>query len=207
MNSIIIVDDHRLFAEGMRQILKNSKVINVIGMYESTEELFRHMTEHRPRMVVLDIQMPRDSGIEACKKIKSVYPYRLVVFVSMFSDAENLLACKAAGADGYIHKSTDAPTMVNALLKIMKGEKVYILPSPPETTENTENETENPFRLLTPREREILKLIKTGKKTREIADMLNLSEYTIETHRKNISAKTGCKSHAELIYLANLWSI
>jgi DNA-binding NarL/FixJ family response regulator len=195
MTNTIIIDDHSLFNDGLCLILKESKYFNVIEqIYDSRHAYFKYLSL-RPKLVIVDYNMPHLNGLEVVKQIKTLNYDSKIVIVSMYADKKEISLFKEQGVDGYINKTTSAPDLINALKSIMKGEKVF-LSNAVQKIEVQKDE----FMLkhqFTKREMEILKLIKQDFSTEQIASHLNLSYYTVETHRKNINHKANFNTKQE----------
>jgi DNA-binding NarL/FixJ family response regulator len=195
MTNTIIIDDHSLFNDGLCLILKESKYFNVIEqIYDSRHAYFKYLSL-RPKLVIVDYNMPHLNGLEVVKQIKMLNYDSKIVIVSMYADKKEISLFKEQGVDGYINKTTSAPDLINALKSIMKGEKVF-LSNAVQKIEVQKDE----FMLkhqFTKREMEILKLIKQDFSTEQIASHLNLSYYTVETHRKNINHKANFNTKQE----------
>ncbi|MFN4145258.1 MAG: response regulator [Runella sp.] len=192
MISTIIIDDHSLFNDGLHLILKESGKFKIMAqVYDSREALSKCFTL-RPDLVVVDYNMPHLNGVEVIKQIKSLnYDFKTVV-ISMYADKKELALFEALGVDGYFTKTTPSDELVSSLLRIIAGERVFVSHHFDKTI--LQNDTFAKSHYLTKREREILKLIKAGYSTEQAAEMLHLSFYTVETHRKNINQKMGFKT-------------
>lgn len=200
---IIIADDHCLFADGVEQIVNAMNGFNVIGKAENGKVLLQLLNKNIPNIILLDINMPLLNGIDAANDIRKKYPEVKIVFLSMYVDAKMIDASKKNGIYGFINKGITAPNLQQAIIDIANGIPTFILP---EQTYNQElNNTKNDYATLfklSEREIEIIVLITAGKKNKEIAQELELSAYTTETHRKNIYRKLNVQSIAELMSFA-----
>lgn len=194
MKNTIIIDDHSLFNDGLALILKESGFKVIEQVYDSRQAYFKCLSL-RPNLVIIDYNMPHLNGLEVVKQIKSLNYDCKIVIVSMYADKKEITLFKEQGVDGYINKTTPASDLIKALNAILEGEKVFISNSivKPELQKDE-------FALkhhLTKRETEILKLIKQEYTTEQIATALNLSFYTVETHRKNVNQKMKFKTKKE----------
>ncbi|SDD21358.1 response regulator [Niabella drilacis] len=202
---IIIADDHTLFADGLEQIVQSLDTFDVIGKVTDGKMLMQKLNTDVPDMILMDVNMPFLNGMEAAQKILSRFPKMKIIFISMYNNAQLTEQAKKMGAAGFIMKDVTAPVLKEAILNVNKGLTAFpvataqvIVPGFPEE--------EDPFLLrykLSPRELDILQLIKEGKASKQIAGILDLSVYTVETHRKNIHRKLHVQSTAELIALAH----
>jgi DNA-binding NarL/FixJ family response regulator len=195
MNSTIIIDDHSLFNDGLALILKESGYFKVIEQVYDSRQAFFKCYSLRPSLVIIDYNMPHLNGLEVVKQINSLDYGCKIVIVSMYADKKEIALFKDEGVDGFINKTTPAADLIQALNAILKGEKVFIS-NAIEKPKLQKDEFEKKHR-LTKRELEILKLIKDDFTTEQIATSLNLSFYTIETHRKNIKHKLNFDTKQE----------
>lgn len=198
--SIIIVDDHQLFADGLLRILEDEKDFVVTGICNNGQELNHLLNDQQPDLVMLDIQMAGINGLDACQKIKQSRPEIKVILISMFESPNVINEGKKAGANGYIPKTTDAALVKTSIREVLDGQDVFLKPNRPENLFDTGNSTDK--LLISKREREIIELIKKGYTSKMTAEALHISQYTVETHRKNIMKKLKVGSIKELIAYA-----
>jgi DNA-binding NarL/FixJ family response regulator len=195
MIKTVIIDDHSLFNDGLASILKEHKNFKVIEQIYDSRQAYYKCISLRPDLLIVDYNMPNLNGLEVVKQIKSLnFPSKIVI-VSMYADRKEIALFINEGVDGYINKTTAASDLIKALNKIMEGEQVIIGNVKEKTAE-----TRDAFSLkhqLTKRETEILRLLKDGFSTEQVAQHLKLSFYTIETHRKNINQKMKFSSKKE----------
>ena len=203
MNSTVIIDDHSLFNDGLSLILKESENFKVIEQVYDSRQAYFKCYSLRPSLVIIDYNMPHLNGLEVVKQINSLDYGCKIVIVSMYADKKEIALFKEEGVDGYINKTTPAAELIQALDAIMQGEKIFISNSIVKP-ELLKDEFEKKHR-LTKRELEIIKLIKDDFTTEQIATSLNLSFYTVETHRKNIKHKLNFETKQEYYdFLKNL---
>lgn len=195
--NIIIVDDHQLFADGLVRILEDESNFEVVGVCNNGKELHHFLNNHKPDLLMLDIQMDGASGLEICSEQKKTRPGTKIILISMFESANIINEGKKAGADGYIPKTTDADIVKTAIREVMTGKQVFIRPDRARPKPDY-GEGNNAF-LLSKREKEIIGFTKKGYTAKLTAEELNISQYTVETHRKNILKKLGLNSLKELI--------
>lgn len=204
--SVIIAEDHRLFGLGLAHLLESSGMFEVIQKVENGNSLVKCYLNSEVDIIISDINMPQLSGMEAALKIREINPMQKIVFVSMYYDNTIEAFCKKHFINGFLPKDSTAEELFEGLEKIYNGHLVF----PKQVAVGKEiaplNAKQEQFLMklkLSHREIEIIQLIKSGKSSREIASELFLSEYTIETHRKNIFRKLNVKSVAGLIEFAN----
>jgi DNA-binding NarL/FixJ family response regulator len=204
---VMIADDHVMFRQGLKRILQEMTEIEVVGEAGDGLELLALLNKIVPDMVILDISMPKLRGIEAIREIRMVHPDVKVLILTMHKDTDFLQQAITAGANGYLLKE-DAEQEVFSAIETIRGKKMYI--SPLLTGELTDDwaqihrgERKTPFtEPLTPREREVLKLIAEGKSNKEIADLLFISVHTVVRHRANLMEKLNLKKTADLVRYA-----
>jgi DNA-binding NarL/FixJ family response regulator len=199
---VLLADDHQLFRDGLRSLLQCAPGFEVIGEAADGLEAVRLTATLRPDVVLLDVSMPGLNGVEATRSIVAKAPGTRVLIVSMHADRRFVAETLRVGAAGYLLKDSAFPEVVRAIEAVMAGH-VFLSPAitdvvaqdfaargrPPESSA---------FRLLTPREREVLQLLTEGIATKELAGKLSVSVKTVETHRRQIMDKLGLHSVAEL---------
>lgn len=189
----VIVDDHLLFAEGLARILADMQHLKLLKIVSSYNEVTRLISQHHIDLILLDIKLKNESGIDICSLIKDLYPDSKIILISMFDPNSIATEIKKCDADGYIPKSTDAQEVKDTINAILEGEKIFL-----ELGNNSAKET--PIeKLITTREKEIITLIKQGKTAKEISAILHISIFTVDTHRKNILKKLNLNSVKNLI--------
>jgi two-component system response regulator NreC len=199
---IILADDHKIMREGLRALLAKQKEIEVIAEADSGRGVIELCSQLHPDVVVIDISMPDLNGIDAARQITREAPDIKVIALSMHSDKKYVKEMLAAGASGYLLKDAAFEELGMAIATVLKN-KTYLSPQITDTVVKdyvNENVPRDSIAstALSPREREVLQLIAEGKSTRDIAAKLYVSVKTIETHRKQIMAKLGLNSIAEI---------
>src|ERR1700722_5537209 len=204
---ILLADDHTVMRRGLRLLLESRPEFSVVAEASDGRQAVEQAEETQPDVAVLDIAMPNLSGIEAAQRINTAWPHIAIVILSMHSDEGYVLRALKAGAKGYLLKDSAEGDLVDAIKSVHAGKTFFS----PEITrmlmedyvrEIRTRGAEDSFDLLTPREREILQLLAELKSNKEIAQILNLSLYTIETHRRNLQEKLNLHSFAELVLYA-----
>jgi DNA-binding NarL/FixJ family response regulator len=203
---ILIADDHTLLREGIKAILEDEPDIVVVGEADDGRETIRLASQFRPNVILMDIAMPSLNGLEATRQIKHEHPEINILVLTMYDHEEYLRQLLEVGASGYILKRAAASELVAAIRAVNAGDAVL---SPSITrmllndylrrdTSGADTGTE----ALTPREREVLQLIAEGKTSREIAEILNLSIKTVQSHRGSIMQKLDLHDRGDLIKYA-----
>lgn len=201
---ILIADDHAVLREGMRTLLEKEKDFEVIGEACDGEEAVRLATDLKPDVVVMDIVMPKLSGIEATRLIKQASPSSAVLILTAYSDIRYILGLLEAGACGYLLKSARGSEVVGAIRAVRSGDSVL----DPVVTRKLLQRVVSPMGRsgesqtsgqLTNRETEILRLAAKGMSNKDIAETLFLSLRTVKAHLTNIFNKMGCGSRTDAI--------
>ena len=201
---ILIADDHPVLRSGLRVLLGADPDLEVVGEAGTGEETLRLAEELRPDVVLLDIGMPGESGIETVRRLKAKLPALKVLFLTMHEEEGMLLEALGAGGDGYLIKRADEAEFIQAIRVVRRGD-VYVHPAMTRAllsqTETTERPQE-PVEPLTQREIDVLRLLARGNTNRQIAELLGLSTRTVESHRANLMGKLGLSSRVELVTYA-----
>lgn len=205
---LVLADDHVLFRQGLERILEKKGDLEVVGGAGDGLELLNLLKKLTPHMIILDISMPNLRGLEAIHEIKGIYPNVQILILTMHKDREYLYQAIAAGAKGYLLKEDAEKELFSAIEKVRQG-RIYVSPKLSEELVDDlakANPGEPPPSFkpdpLTPREREVLKLITEGKSGKEIGDLLFISVRTVEHHRANLMAKLNLKKTADLVKYA-----
>jgi len=204
---IVLADDHKLMRSGLRVLLEQQPDLTVMGEASDGREAVALVASQRPDVLVMDIGMPSLNGIEAAAQITQSNPEAAIVMLSMHSDESYVLRALKAGAKGYLLKDSAEADLIRAVRAVAEG-KSFFSPAVSRVLLDdyvrklNRSGTEDPYELLTPREREVLQLVAEGKSSKEVAQLRNLSVYTVETHRSNIMEKLNLHGVPELILYA-----
>lgn len=187
--SVVIVDDHIMFRQGIKQLLENDGDIRVVGEASNGEEGIKVLEENDPDVLLLDIRMPKMSGLEALQKIREKGIERKVLFLTAHDETEYLMKANEFGADGYVLKSSELSVLKKAIYTVKEGntyieETLHALMN--ETIEQNNGKNSDK---LTKREIEVLQHMAGGLSNREIANQLSISEKTVKNHASNIFQK------------------
>ncbi len=197
---VLLMDDHVVVREGLRALLERQDDIDVMAEASSVAEAVALDVE--PDVVVADLMLPDERGVEVVRRLKERYQKAAILVLTMVDNPTDVQQCLAAGARGYLLKETAGGELVDAVHKVAGGED-YLQPSLGAALAKWK---ESPGRVraravddLTPREREVLRLIALGHTNTEIATMLYVSVRTVENHRAGVMRKLGLRSRAELV--------
>ena len=204
---ILLADDHNILRDGMRLLLERQPGFAVVGEAADGREIVELAREHQPNVVVMDIAMPNMNGIEATRRIVEKHPETGVVILSMHYDESYVLRSLKAGARAYLLKDALKAELISAIRAVAEG-RSYFSPKISRILQEDyvealgRKDADDSYELLTDREREILQLVAEGKTNKEIAGVLNVSLYTVDTHRTHILQKLNLHSVPELILYA-----
>jgi DNA-binding NarL/FixJ family response regulator len=204
---ILLADDHNVMRRGLRLLLEGQPGFSVVGEAADGRSAVEQAASSRPDVVVMDIAMPHLNGTEATERIMTELPSTAVVILSMHSDEGYVLRALKAGARGYLLKDSAEGDLIEAIRAVSDGKAFFSPEISRMLVEDYMREIQSrgardSYELLTAREREVLQLLAEGKSNKDIAGLLDLSTYTVETHRRNIQEKLNLHSLAELILYA-----
>jgi len=206
-HNILIVDDHALMRNGLEAMLESEPNFEVVGVAADGMAAIRSVAELQPDIILMDLTMPRTSGIDAIVQIKRQYPHIKIIALTFHKEDKYIHATLEAGADAYVLKDDSRTELFSALGNVISG-KNYLSPSIVDKvvagylSGGDLSASEPSWEILTRREREVIKLIAEGKRTREIAVYLSLSPKTIEKHRTNLMRKLDLHNVSEVTVYA-----
>jgi two-component system, NarL family, response regulator NreC len=204
---IVLADDHTIMRHGLRLVLERQPDFAIVGEANNGREAIDVVVRENPDVAVIDIAMPLLNGIEAAKRITEERLKTAVVILSMHSDESYILRALRAGARGYLLKDSAETDLIQAIRAVCAG-KAFFSPAVSRVLADDylrqiqQQGVEDPYELLTARERELLQLIVELKSTKDIAGLLGISPRTIDTHRGNLMQKLNVHSIPELILYA-----
>ena len=205
--SIVIVDDHRLFNDGLRSMLSTEHQVKVVAQVYDSRDAEQTIMALKPGVALIDFNMPHINGIELTKTLVTRAPDIKVLILSMYSDERYVNRAVRAGARGYLLKDTVEEDLIEAIHQIHEGQP-FFSPSVAQLFQQAHsrdmqtNRLDDRYELLTERERQLYHMLAEGKSNKEIAARLSLSLHTVETHRTRIMEKLGIHSIAELVLSA-----
>lgn len=207
--TILLADDHDVVRRGMKMLLEDEESVNVIGEASDGLDAIAKVKSLMPNVVILDLTMPKMTGIEAAKVISEEYPEVKILIFSMHHNREYIVSSVANGANGYLLKDTGKEELMKAIKVVSEGRKYF----PPDISEviiddllaktsRSQEENRPIFEKITPKEKQILGMIVQGYNSREMADKLFLSIRTVDNHRANMMKKVKAKNTADLVKMA-----
>ncbi len=204
--TILLADDHTLIRRGIRNLICNNPALEVIGEVGDGEELLEFLETTQPELLILDISMPKLTGIEAVSRVKKKYPKIKILMLTMHKNKQYFYHAMSAGADGYLMKEDSDEELLLAIKRIQDG-KSYLSPFlsqdfADDVISAYRNNRSSPFETLTNREREVLNLVVEGHTSKVMADMLCLSPRTVDHHRANLLRKFDMKNSVDLVNFA-----
>ena len=201
---IILVDDHQMFREGLKFVLKQIPEFDIIGEASNGQEYLKLLEQSQPDVVLMDIGMPVMDGVEATAKTSELYPAIDVIALSMFSDQEYYHKMVAAGVKGFLIKEAGVDELEKAIKSVQNGNAYFsqeLLRNIIVNISNPKVTSKDPLQ-LTRREEEVLQMICKGFTTKEISDLLFISQKTVEGHKTNLLSKTNSKNTINLMLFA-----
>lgn len=196
---VILVDDHEVVRMGLRLALEDVADVEIIGEGRSADEAIALCVRYQPDVVIMDIRMPGQSGIDACQEITSRWPRTAVVMLTSYAEDDLIADAIAAGATGYVLKQGGTMELLRALQAAREGAGLLdpAITRRVMTMMRHRSRYEDPFRELTERELDVLQLLAKGKTNAEIADALVLSEKTVRNHVSSVLSKLGVSNRVE----------
>src|SRR5436190_23547264 len=198
---IVIADDHGIVRSGVKRLLDRQDDMEVVAEAEDGVDAVARVVEHRPDVAILDVSMPRMTGLQATHEIKQQSPDTQVLILSMHDDQRYLFEALRAGASGYVVKRAADQDLVDAVRAAGRGEPFLTATAQQTLIRDFLERGEQPSQ-LTPREQEVVKLIAEAHTNKEIAEILHLSEKTVESHRSRVLQKLGMRDRVELVRYA-----
>lgn len=203
VTSILIADDHGIVREGLRRLIEAEPDFSVCAEAHDGQEVLEMVEQYAPEVVVLDITMPKLGGLETLERLRVKHRGIKVILLSVHSDPPFIQSAVSLGADGYVLKNGKVGEVVSAIRAVTRGGSYFSPAVAREIVEQLRDPTPNePFTLLSSREREVLLLIAEGLSAKEVATRLNISHKTVEAHRTSLMRKLGVRKATELVRYA-----
>jgi two-component system nitrate/nitrite response regulator NarL len=196
---IIIADDHKLFINGLELLLKDEPWIEIIDIANDGKELLDVLSRNLPDIILLDINMPLLNGLDAALHIRRSYSGVKIVILSTYNEDHLIERAKKSGVNGYLLKNCEKEELLETIRLVMTNHTSFPYRAPSHKGILDDDDVFLKQFNLTPREKEIIGLLKNGATNKQIADQLFLSIYTVETHRKNLMRKLGLSTPVSLM--------
>ncbi|WBL21816.1 response regulator [Zunongwangia sp. HRR-M8] len=209
MSTVLVADQHPVIAESIKHILSGNDFINVIGQVGSGNELYDFLSNKKTDVLIIEIDLPQLNGIHALRQIKQKYPHLKILVFSCHPEEMYALSAIKAGAAGYISKTNPAEIVYNAIRQVTRGgiylneEITYKLNNGISTGQHQISK----FKKLSSRETEVLNLLSSGKRNKDIAEALDINEKTVSTYKARLLKKLDADNIADLIKQARLLQI
>lgn len=198
---VLVVEDHQVVAEGLAALINDQKDMKVIGQAGSVAESIARSAELEPDLVLIDFRLTDGTGVDAAAGIRQVRPDTKLIFLTREDSDAARYAAVEAGASAFIHKSRAAQDVVDAIRTVADGGTLFT-PRTIAQLLNNQRESEAQLERLTPREKEVLRLMAEGTSSRDIARRLGISYTTVRTHIRSLGSKLGVHSKLEAIVKA-----
>jgi two-component system, NarL family, response regulator NreC len=199
---VLLADDHAILRKGVRMLINSQPDLEVVGEARTGREAIEEARKLKPDVVIMDISMPELNGIEGTRQICDELDRTRVIGLSMHKDAVYVREILRAGARGYLLKDSDDDDLLRAIRAVSRGE-AFLSPAISDAVlTDYRKHVSNPVDLLTSREREVLTMIAEGKTNKEIANALNLSVYTVESHRGSVMEKLNLHNTGDIVRFA-----
>ncbi|MBI4907859.1 MAG: response regulator transcription factor [Acidobacteria bacterium] len=204
---ILVADDHGIVRKGLRFLLERQEDIEVVGEAGDGREAVRLAEELDPHIIVMDIAMPQLNGIDAAEQVLRRSPETRIIILSMYTDEEFLTRALTVGVKGYLLKDSAEVDLVRAVRAAAAGKSFFSPAIAQALAEDYVRQLQSrglqdSYELLTAREKEIIQLLAEGKSNKEVATVLNVSPYTVETHRMHLMQKLNLHNTAEIVLYA-----
>lgn len=199
---VLIVDDHQMMAEGLGSALGSEEDIEVVGVAGSVAQALALATDQQPDVVLMDFRLPDGDGAAATGEIRRAVPSTQVVMLTGFADDATLARAVDAGCSGFVHKSADLDTVIDAVRRAHAGEPVFSSEDLSKLVRHLRGDVAPVGGDLTGRELEVLQLLAEGVTTEVLAERLYISKHTARSHVRNILAKLGAHSKLEAVAIA-----
>ena len=201
--SVIIVDDHEIFRMGLEVMLSSLPYINIIGEASNSTQLFNLLKKREPDIIFMDIDLGGEYGVDVARRVLAKYPYTYIIAITSSDEIRYFKDMIDAGAVGFLLKNISKEELNTALKEIIAGNqyfsKEFLLIA---RSLNSSSKAKKSKIQLSDREKEVLRLICQGCSNQEVADELNLSPHTVDSHRRNLLSKTNARNTAEMIMIS-----
>lgn len=204
---ILVVDDHDLIFDGLKSCLAPYPNLELVGFVTDGLSVYEECLKHKPDMVFMDLNLPGMSGVEAIRQLRKRWPDMMIIVLTAFEEERKAREALDAGSNGYVLKNGSKSTLLAAIKSVTRGKNFLDPALDAKHIEALSLVEEGDIPVLTPREKQVLKLIFEGKRNRDIAEALLIGLKTVETHRMNIMRKLDAHNVADLMKWAHRMGI
>jgi DNA-binding NarL/FixJ family response regulator len=206
MTDILLADDHHIVRQGVRALLENEPHFHLVGEAGDGIEAVRLAERLKPDVLITDVMMPGLNGLEVTRQVTKSLAKTRVVILSMYTSDAYVFEAFRNGAAAYVLKDSQASDLIKAVHEVVAGRRYLSLPLSEHSLElyvkKVESAAEDPYEMLTSREREVLQMVAEGRTSAEIASRLFISPRTAEGHRANLMRKLGLQNHTDIVRFA-----
>lgn len=203
---VLLVDDHTILRQGLRRLFESERGFEVVGEARDGREAVERAKQLLPDVTIMDLAMPALNGLDATRRILKLRPEARILILSMYLDDDYVTQALEAGVCGYVMKDAPATELIAAVRAVARGETYFTPQIPPNTVERWRRAREADGRRgpveLTPREREVLKLLAEGHTVKKVAVSLHLSQKTVDAHKTNLMKKLDIHNRVDLVKYA-----
>lgn len=200
--TIVIVDDHTIFRQALRELLESADAVTVVGEAATTDEAIAVITAHKPQVALVDLDLGEENGLRIIEVCSTQAPETRYLMLSAHDNVHDLRRAMGAGAHGYLLKGVTAGQLVDGIVKIAAGDAVLDPILMPVLVDQLTGAQSSPMGSLSVREHEVLALVAEGRTSKGVAEALGISARTVQKHLESIYRKLGVASRAELVQLA-----
>lgn len=202
--NILIADQHPVFRSGLKAVLRKKSNFHIVGKVENGNDLIASIEKYEPDILVLEIELPQAHGVGSLRTIRKAFPELKIMVLSSLPEEVYTLSCIKAGANGYLSKTRNAKEIKKAIIKVSQGE-TFIPKNIKDLIENKDRENDVlKFKKLSTRELEVLNLLASGNRNKEIALALSINEKTVSTYKTRLLKKLNVDNLADLIHKSRL---
>jgi DNA-binding NarL/FixJ family response regulator len=200
---IVITDDHSIFSDGLKRLIDTEQGLEVVGVAENLKVMWYVLAKNTADVLLLDLNLGKDDGLDAVKKIKLYYPKLKIIILTTYNLHKQIDILKKQGVSGYLRKNVSTDILISTIKSIQNG-TTYFDTEEVFDDENVYEQSDDFLKKhnLTSREADIIRLVAKGLSSKKIGETLHISEYTVKAHRRNIKSKLHLASNSEMVQFA-----
>jgi len=205
---VLIADDHEIFLLGLNSLFKKNENYEVVGVVSDAQDIFSVVEKTKPDLLIIDFLMPGANGIDVVQMLKAKISGLKSILISNIEDKSIINLCREVGIDGFVSKTEPKENLLNAIESVLRGEKYFFERAEAKLDfDKIRSSIQNPFHKLSPKELEFISYFTNGLTYTEIAQKMDISDRTVNTHRVNVTRKLGKLTLGQLINLARAWGL